>query len=152
MGRMLTEDEYMDADWLFSPAHVGIWDHTPVMGGLPAQGVLVTEAMDTFGMYAGTEHPEMVWNFFSLLLSEDIQRSYAEMTGACPVLGSVYEELVPDDVQGLISEAKGHWVDTSAVYEVVNEEAANYFAGEITAEAAASNIQNRVQIYLGEIR
>lgn len=150
MGRMLTEDEYMDADWMYSPANVGIWDHAPVMGGLPVHGVLVTESMDTFGIYAGTEHPEMVWNFFSLLLSEDIQRSYAEMTGSCPILSSVYEELVPEDVQGLISEANGHWVSTSPVYEVVNDEATNFFAGEITAEAAASNINSRIRIYLSE--
>ncbi len=38
----------------------------------------------------------------------------------------------------------------SEVFDVVMEEGARYFAGEITAEKAAEYIQNRVSIYLAE--
>lgn len=150
MGRMLTEEEYMDAEWLYSPGSADIWNEVVGEGGFPGAGVLVTEPMDTFGIYAGTKHPEAAWNFFSLLLGEDIQRSYAEMTGSFPVLSSVYSDLVPDKIQEKISHAKGHWIDTSPVYDIVKEEAAAYFAGDITAEITAGHIQSRVMIYLAE--
>ena len=38
----------------------------------------------------------------------------------------------------------------SEIGKVVKEEAARFFAGEITAEKAAEYIQNRVSIYLAE--
>ena len=71
MGRSLTEEEYLDAQWLFSPGATGIWNESLGSGGFPSVGVLVTQPMDTFAIYASTEHPEAAWNFFSLLLSED---------------------------------------------------------------------------------
>lgn len=150
MGRTLTEDEYLDADWLLSPGNVGIWDEPVGEGGFPNSGVLVSQSTDTFAIYAGTAHPEAAWNFFSLLLSEDIQRSYAEMTGACPVLQSIYAQMVPSQIQNYISSADGHWVDTSPIYDIVKEEAASYFSGDVSAETAAAHIQSRTMIYLGE--
>lgn len=150
MGRTLTEEEYLNVEWLYSPESAGIWNETVGQGGFPSAGVLVTESMDTFGINAGTMYPEAAWNFFSLLLSEDIQRSYAEMTGYCPVRTAVFLELVSDDIQSKISQARGHWVDTSSVYDIVMEEAEGYFAGDISAETAAQHIQSRVMIYLAE--
>ena len=38
----------------------------------------------------------------------------------------------------------------NVIYEVMYEEAARYFAGDITAKQAAEYTQNRVSIYLAE--
>lgn len=92
------------------------------------------------------------YRFISLLLSEDIQRAYSDWTMGCPVLDSLYQELVSNSLQSYISRAKGHSVAASPVYEIVMEEAAGYFSGSLTAQQASEHIQNRVKIYLAELQ
>lgn len=52
----------------------------------------------------------------------------------------------------LIDSAVGHSQYTSHFYEIINEEATMYFAGQRPAKETAEIIQNRVQNYLDENR
>lgn len=52
----------------------------------------------------------------------------------------------------LIDSAVGHSQYTSHFYEIINQEAAMYFAGQRPAKETAEIIQNRVQNYLDESR
>ncbi|MBR6764407.1 MAG: hypothetical protein IKM13_11770 [Clostridia bacterium] len=47
-------------------------------------------------------------------------------------------------------QSADHIIRGDVIMEIVNEEAASYFAGNIIAEKAADYIQNRVSIYLAE--
>lgn len=152
LGRQLTQEEYPDTHWLYSPASIDIWSEDLPQGGFPAAPVLTTEPRDTFGIYASSQSPEAAWNFFALLLSEDIQRAYTERTGYFPILTALYEETVPQPLQAGLSQTQGHYISVSPLFDIISEEAEAYFSGDISLETAAQQIQSRSSIYLGEIQ
>lgn len=118
--------------------------------GFPKTAILLTQPGDTFGVYANSAHPEIAGEFIELLLSEDIQRGYSDMTGYYPIMRAVYENSVPDDLQSEVSAASGHYIAISPVYDIIADEAASFFSGDQTAAQVAQHIQSRVNIYLGE--
>lgn len=152
LGRQLTQEEYLETSWLYSPTSIDIWSEDLPQGGFPAAPVLMTESQDTFGIYANSQHPEAAWNFFALLLSEDIQRAYTERTGYFPILTALYEETVPQHLQSGLSQTQGHYISVSPLLDIISEEAQAYFSGDISPETAAQQIQSRASIYLGEIQ
>lgn len=152
LGRQLTQEEHLEAHWLYSPASINIWSEVLPQGGFPAAPVLTTEPRDTFGIYASSQYPEAAWNFFALLLSEDIQRAYTERTGYFPILTTLYEETVPQNLQAGLSQTQGHYISVSPLFDIISEEAEGYFSGDISPETAAQQIQSRSSIYLGEIQ
>jgi ABC-type glycerol-3-phosphate transport system substrate-binding protein len=118
--------------------------------GLPKAGVLTTNPEDSFGISAYTSEPEAAWEFIQLLLTDDIQKGYASLTGYYPVCQEAYEIAVPADLREIVSSAKGHRISISPVLDIVLEEAQAYFSGDKTAAQVADYIQSRVEIYLSE--
>ncbi len=143
-------------DWLFSlrPEKLmdydGSGDHADPALGFPDAAVLTTQPGDTFGVYSSSTHRELAGQFIALLLSEDIQRAYSDLTGYYPILRDVYEDTVPAALQSEVENASGHYIAISPVFDIISEEADAFFAGDQSAAQAAHNIQSRVGIYLGE--
>lgn len=77
---------------------------------------------------------------------------------------TAYQTAAPDGAENTVSEADAaqfyDLLDSitvlegpdGALAEIIKEEAAAYFAGSMTAEQAAQNIQSRASIYLQEHR
>jgi hypothetical protein len=118
--------------------------------GFPDTAILSTQPGDTFGVSVRSAHPELAGEFIALLLSEDMQRGYSDLTGYYPILRTVYESIVPAQLQSEVSAASGHYIAISPVYDIIADEAAAFFSGDQTAAQAAAHIQSRVSIYLGE--
>lgn len=118
--------------------------------GFPDTAILSTQPGDTFGVSAGSAHPELAGELIELLLSEDMQRGYSDLTGYDPILHTVYENIVPAQLQSDVSAASGHYIAISPVYDIIADEAAAFFSGDQTAAQVAAHIQSRVSIYLGE--
>lgn len=57
-----------------------------------------------------------------------------------------------DKVVGFIQGLHYAAFENEAIINIIREEAESFFAGQKTAEDAASLIQNRVQLYLSEER
>ena len=89
-------------------------------------------------------------------LPANFQRLQSELTA--------YQTAAPDGAENTVSEADAaqfyDLLDSitvlegpdGALAEIIKEEAAAYFAGSMTAEQAAQNIQSRASIYLQEHR
>ena len=118
--------------------------------GFPDTAILSAQPGDTFGISASSAQPEIAGEFIALLLSEDMQRGYSDLTGYYPIMRAVYGNIVPADLQSEVSAASGHRIAISPVYAIIADEAASFFSGDQTAAQVAAHIQSRVNIYLGE--
>lgn len=158
LGSQASEDngEIFD-DWLYELRTENLMNYDPDNSmqrysvlGFPQSAVLSTRPGDTFGVYASSAHQDIACEFISLLLSEDIQRAYSDMTGYYPIMRDIYESIVPSDLQSEVAQASGHYIAISPVYEIVTDEAGSFFSGDQTAAQVAQHIQSRISIYLGE--
>lgn len=146
-----------------------------VLYGYPAmdgQVLLVNNAVDACGIYSKSKNKEGAWEFLRTLFSEDYQR---QMTGHSPAwavrescwyemwdryqsginINGVYAALATEQeierLSGMILNGNiTANLMNNMIVKLVLEEADVYFEGGCTAEEAAGNIQNRVQLMLGE--
>ena len=146
--------------------------------GYPAadgQVLLVNNNVDACGIYSGSRNKEGAWEFLRTLFAEDYQK---RMTGGLNISWGIREScwygmwdsykastqlgynrviLTPptdEDVE-LFADVilNGNLTANLMNYQIedlVMEEAEGYFAGDRSAKEAAGNIQNRVQVMLGE--
>ena len=142
----------------------------PTMDG---QVFLVNNAADACGIYSGSENKEGAWEFLRTLFSEDYQKRMTGYSVSWAVRESCwYEMWDPYKSQNIFINGVNAGSPTDedielvadmilngnltanlmnyAIENLVMEEADAYFEDDRTAEEAAGNIQNRVQLMLGE--
>ena len=109
------------------------------------------------------------WKFVKFLLSEEIQKMF-DMTSVNRnimeqkidnQIANIQKKIALDSVQAkqdligalnTIDEASEGIFRSSPSYEIIFEEAKRYFSGEISAEEAAENMANKVELYFKEQR
>lgn len=122
-----------------------------------------------FAISSASENRAAAWQFVRSCLSAEHQRL---ATGAFPSTAAALDELIDDAMEN------GIWVTDEISYElgaadaeklreliastetvqdaypvvldIMAEDAAQFFSGQITAQQAAAYTQNRVQLYLSE--
>lgn len=141
----------------------------PTMDG---QVFLVNNAVDACGIYSQSDNKEGAWEFLRTLFSEDYQREMTGYTAAWAVRESCWYEMWDSYQSGITingvyaAPATEKEIERLAdmllngnvtadlmngrIFNLVMEEADAYFEGDRTAEEAAGNIQNRVQLILKE--
>lgn len=153
--------------------------YEPVNGiGYPSsdgRGTLL-EPWLSLGILETCSHKEAAWEFISWLLADEFQ-TYAP--GFAPIRESTLEKLLQaamegegshysynsmgfdippateEDVQAIrrmIDRGRGASVADTMILQIIDEEAAAYFAGQKTAMEVAKIIQSRVQLYVDENR
>ena len=114
---------------------------------------------NSYGITKYTEHEDAAWAFIKWIVSETYQTSIVtSMPVSKAVMDSRYAILSKNDNSSELHQAKelvdGATVGTlyqSEIIDIVTEEAAAFFAHDISVENASDTIQTRVMIYLGEI-
>ena len=121
-----------------------------------------------FTISSASEHKDAAWQLVRSCLSEEHQSA---LSGGFPASAQALDALIDDAVangvhyyeyeyeldeadaaklRGLISETQTAQDAYPAVLNIMAEDAAQFFAGQITAEQAAAYTQNRVSIWLAE--
>lgn len=139
--------------------------------GLPnPQGTTyhAVSASTKIGMSAEGENKAGAWEFVRSFLEEKQQdasyffpirkASFDKVTQAALNGNSMWSyqddiKITQQDIditESLLSAAQYSVSGNSMIAEIVLEEAAAYFAGSLTAEVVATNIQNRIQTYINE--
>ena len=138
------------------------------------QVLLADNSVDACGIYSGSENKEGAWEFLHTLLSEDYQERMTGYRSAWSIRESCWYRMwdsykastrlgynnvmldppTDEDVE-LFADVilNGNLTANLMSYKIeqlVMEEAEAYFAGDRTAEEAAENIRNRVQVMLEE--
>lgn len=146
-----------------------------VLFGYPAmdgQVLLVNNAVDACGICSKSKNKEGAWEFLRTLFSEDYQRQITGQRPAWAVRESCWYEMWDRHQSGIFingvyaapatEEEIERFADmilngditadlmNNMIAKLVLEEADAYFEGDRTAEETAGNIQNRVQLMLGE--
>lgn len=141
----------------------------PTMDG---QVLLVNNAVDACGIYSKSDNKEGAWEFLRTLFSEDYQKQMTGHTSSWAVRESCWYEMWDQYQSGIningvsIGSPTDEEIELLAdmilngnltanlmnyiIVDLIMEEAHAYFEGDRTAEEAAGNIQNRVQLMLGE--
>lgn len=147
--------------------------------GLPGRDgarYLLCPSTVSWGMSARSEHKDGVWQFLRYYLTEEYQASNAlplhtaafdsqrqadaewianggNLDTAGPdgwveltVRGTAYT----DTLEALALSATALYEKNPALMQIIEDEAAAFFAGDKTAEQTAANIQSRASIYLAE--
>ena len=134
-----------------------------------------------FAINSASEQKEGAWSFLEYLLSEELQEMMEYWYGGFPSREDSFEahltdlhirpgrlkpvfaiggpELVIPDNEDIAllreivySSVFKNWVQgNNPLWDIVNEEAGMYFAGDSPLEETVQKIQNRVQIYLDEL-
>lgn len=134
-----------------------------------------------FAINSASEQKEGAWSFLEYLLSEELQEMMGYWYGGFPSREDSFEahltdlyirpgrlkpvfhtggpELVIPDNEDIAllreivySSVFKNWVQgNNPLWDIVNEEAGMYFAGDSPLEETVQKIQNRVQIYLDEL-
>ena len=123
-----------------------------------------------FTISSASEHKDAAWQLVRSCLSEEHQSA---LSGGFPASAQALDALIDDAVangvhyyeyeyeldeadaaklRGLISETQTAQDAYPAVLNIMAEDAAQFFAGQITAEQAAAYTQDRVSIWLAEQR
>ena len=121
-----------------------------------------------FTISSASEHKDAAWQLVRSCLSEEHQSA---LSGGFPASAQALDALIDDAVangvryyeyeyeldeadaaklRGLISETQTAQDAYPAVLNIMAEDAAQFFAGQITAEQAAAYTQNRVSTWLAE--
>ena len=121
-----------------------------------------------FAISGASEHKDAAWQLVRSCLSEEHQSA---LSGGFPASAQALDAMIDDAVangvhyyeyeyeldkadaaklRGLISETQTAQDAYPAVLNIMAEDAAQFFAGQITAEQAAAYTQNRVSIWLAE--
>ena len=121
-----------------------------------------------FAISGASEHKDAAWQLVRSCLSEEHQSA---LSGGFPASAQALDALIDDAVangvhyyeyeyeldeadaaklRGLISETQTAQDAYPAVLNIMAEDAAQFFAGQITAEQAAAYTQDRVSIWLAE--
>ena len=121
-----------------------------------------------FAISSASEHKDAAWQLVRSCLSEEHQSA---LSGGFPASAQALDALIDDAVangvhyyeyeyeldeadaaklRGLISETQTVQDAYPAVLNIMAEDAAQFFAGQITAEQAAAYTQDRVSIWLAE--
>lgn len=121
-----------------------------------------------FTISSASEHKDAAWQLVRSCLSEEHQSA---LSGGFPASAQALDALIDDAVangvhyyeyeyeldeadaaklRGLISETQTAQDAYPAVLNIMAEDAAQFFAGQITAEQAAAYTQDRVSIWLAE--
>ena len=142
--------------------------------GLPSQeGVChVMDAIGKLSISSKSEHKDVAWDFIRTLLADDVplrnsmlpvtRSAFAQMAQDAldgkSLLGTAYYEGLEiqqsdvDMLQGLMEATHYATSYDQVVMDIVLDESAAYFAGDLSAAQVAANIQSRVQIYVSEQR
>lgn len=132
-------------------------------------GCLISPNNEVYGILSSSQHPRGAWEFIEawlagslkdennlsgfpsdtskldLMLRKGLDEEYMEKRGMRAVseeeLAALYE---------LIGRAQSWHSWDQAVLQIIVEEAAEYFAGNVTQQEAAEHIQSRVMLYLKE--
>lgn len=121
-----------------------------------------------FAISGASEHKDAAWQLVRSCLSEEHQSA---LSGGFPASAQALDAMIDDAVangvhyyeyeyeldkadaaklRGLISETQTAQDAYPAVLNIMAEDAAQFFAGQITAEQAAAYTQDRVSIWLAE--
>lgn len=121
-----------------------------------------------FAISGANEHKDAAWQLVRSCLSEEHQSA---LSGGFPASAQALDAMIDDAVangvhyyeyeyeldkadaaklRGLISETQTAQDAYPAVLNIMAEDAAQFFAGQITAEQAAAYTQDRVSIWLAE--
>lgn len=121
-----------------------------------------------FAISGASEHKDAAWQLVRSCLSEEHQSA---LSGGFPASAQALDAMIDDAVangvhyyeyeyeldkadaaklRGLISETQTAQDAYPAVLNIMAEDAAQFFAGQITAEQAAAYTQNRVSTWLAE--
>ena len=121
-----------------------------------------------FTISSASEHKDAAWQLVRSCLSEEHQSA---LSGGFPASAQALDAMIDDAVangvhyyeyeyeldeadaaklRGLISETQTAQDAYPAVLNIMAEDAAQFFAGQITAEQAAAYTQDRVSIWLAE--
>ena len=121
-----------------------------------------------FAISGASEHKDAAWQLVRSCLSEEHQSA---LSGGSPASAQALDAMIDDAVangvhyyeyeyeldkadaaklRGLISETQTAQDAYPAVLNIMAEDAAQFFAGQITAEQAAAYTQDRVSIWLAE--
>ena len=123
-------------------------------------------------IYSNSPCKEGAWAFIEFLLSEQEQNWYGRNGNGFPVRkdsfetylnrphmpGTVMKDEKPsEEYREDLRYMAGHLytdqnINTSSIIDIMHEETESYFQGGKTAEEAAGIIQNRVQLYLDEMK
>ncbi len=114
-----------------------------------------------FSISKSCRAPEKAWEVIKLAFSQNAQQTLGSIF--FPVLSDAYDALEAaaltaqvitqaqaETLRSLIQSATSVTVTNSIITEIVEEEAAYYFAGDKTAEDVIAIIQDRVGTYLAE--
>ena len=126
---------------------------------------------DCCGIYAGSPNKEGAWEFIESLLEESHQKWHTGVNKGFPIRKSLLRE-VQEEWQPItfsngekvsMTEAEYEILETiiyeenlvrdtidKNVWNVIEEEAASYFAGDKSVEEAAGLIQRRIELILSE--
>lgn len=142
---MATQSKYQEEVWSFFQYMLGedyqrmICDNA-VMQTMPVhRGILAEE------MQAATEPDTYLdWD------GKEVQQPRMSFLGSTMI---TLKNATPEEMDALLTYFEGITVSNyydAIVYDIIEEEAGMYFAGDQTAEEAAEMIQSRVSIYLSE--
>ena len=101
------------------------------------------------------DNPACIWT--SHIQTIDITRQLIDLEKSCPIRHQPVGEIMQlvriesfDRFQALLELAEVLPGSTTEIFEIVNAEAAVFFAGDRSAEDTAKVIQSRVSLYLSE--
>lgn len=162
--------------YYFYATSMDVYGREYLIYGYPTAGgqVYPVFSADSCAIYAGSAHKDGAWEFLESLLQEENQKYHPMANPGIPIRRSVLEQMKEEegwadeevrvgDELVKMSEAEfqiiedvvanGKFVPEDAdedIWEIVQEEAAAYFAGDKSAEEAAHIIQSRVGLMMAE--
>lgn len=135
--------------------------------------VYQVSSSDSCAIYAGSAHKEGAWEFLESLLKEENQKFHPMAQAGIPIRRSVLENMKEEewtdvscrvgDEMLTMSEAEFQIIENvvyngefaprcinADIWNIIEEEAAAYFAGDKSAEDVAHIIQSRVGLLVAE--
>lgn len=135
--------------------------------------VYQVSSSDSCAIYAGSEHKEGAWEFLESLLKEENQKFHPMAQAGVPIRRSVLENMKEEEWKDVtcregdelltMSEEEYQIIENVVyngvfvpdrmnedIWDIIEEEAAAYFAGDKSAEDVAHIIQSRVGLLLAE--
>ena len=158
VDQLAGRSEYVERNWFGEPGYT--------YAGFPTQsgGGSVYQVLTSLGLGPQCSDPDGAKTFFEFCFSYsqdgELPASFARLQSEL----AAYKAADPDRGEKTLSEADAAQfcalLDSITVLagldgqlsEIIREEAAGYFAGSMTAEQAARNIQSRASLYLQEHR
>ena len=163
LAEMLDNEEVLVYDGFFS--HISIsrketdyfGDNDVIYLGVPTSGgAAEVNFLCGIAINEHSHYKQAAWEFVKYYLSEDFQR-----TDFLPTMNKYidaeieeYEKSKSDEqiIYYLLENCVGMSFYDADIYTIIDEEAQGYFAGVKSLDDTAATIQNRVQLYIDEMR